>query len=127
MNPILLALNPMQSTLLTLAGSACVVTMLLVLIAIWRFPLWVQLITALFGIAIIWGGLFFGSELGLRNWQAMPNAPKEAYADTGPAGMLLFGWAPAGLFTAVWWGLLSLIALALHRIRQPKPPPRLPA
>jgi hypothetical protein len=49
---MLLALNPMQSTLLTFAGSACLITMFLVLIAVWRFPLWVQLITVLLGIGV---------------------------------------------------------------------------
>ena len=122
----MLPLNPYHSTLLFFSGSALLVMMFLVLIAVWRFPLWVQLITVLLGIAIVWGGLFIGSELGFRNWQAMPNAPDEAYADTAPLGMLIAGWLPAGYFTAAWWGVLSLIALAVRRIRQPKPPPRLP-
>ena len=34
MNPMRLARNPMQSTLLTLAGSACLITMLLDLIVV---------------------------------------------------------------------------------------------
>ncbi len=41
--------------------------------------------------------------------------------------VLIAGRLPAGFFTAAWWGVLSLIALAVRWIRRPKAPPRLPS
>ena len=47
-----------------------------------------------------------GTETGYRTWQNQPNAPEEAYSDTGgPFTALFLGWAPSlallGIFYAV--------------------------
>ena len=119
-----LALNPYHSALLTYGGSALVVMMLLILIAVWRFRIWVQLGVIAFGILLIWAGLFFGSELGYRSWQSMPDPPDEAFADTAPMGFLIGGWVPGIMATLSWWGALLLVRnLIRGRDDTPEPPP----
>ncbi len=55
----------------------------------------------LMGTLCVWAGLFFASEKYFRVWQASPDPPNEAFADTGPLGALLAGWIPGGLLVGV--------------------------
>ncbi len=52
----------------------------------------------LVGIVAVWAGLAFGHDKYYRVWQALPDAPDEAYADSGPVATLLAGWIPGGIF-----------------------------
>ena len=116
-------LNPYHASLLLYGGSALLVVLGLILVARWRFGLWVQLVAVALGILLLWAGLFFGAELGYRSWQSMPDPPDEAFADTAPIGFFLAGWLPAGVLTIGWWGLLMLIGNTRRQLRTPAPPP----
>ena len=82
----------------------------------------------LMGTLCVWAGLFFASEKYYRVWQASPDPPNEAYADTGPLGALLGGWVPGGLLVGAVFGA-GVVFFAWHRrggrrsIHHPGPPP----
>ena len=67
--------------------------------------------TILLPIAILafWAAMFLGSDLGYRAWQSIPDPPPEAFNDSSPAGALLFGWFPAGLFCVTVFVLTRLM------------------
>ena len=56
---------------------------------------------------------FLGSDMGYRAWQQIPNPRDEAYSNAAPAGLLIFGWIPGGMFCALVFGLNWLIRLPL--------------
>ena len=56
---------------------------------------------------------FLGSDMGHRAWQQIPNPRDEAYSNAAPAGLLIFGWIPGGMFCALVFGLNWLIRLPL--------------
>ena len=56
---------------------------------------------------------FLGSDMGYRAWQQIPNPRNEAYSNAAPAGLLIFGWIPRGMFCALVFGLNWLISLPL--------------
>lgn len=49
-------------------------------------------------IFFFWAGLALASDLGFRAWQSIPDAPPEAFNDSGPAAAMLMGWLPATVF-----------------------------
>ena len=120
----MLALTPFHSTFITIAGLALGLALLMVLIATWRFRFWVQCIAVLFGILVLWAGIFLGTHFGYGAWQTMPDPPEEAFADGAKlTASLILGWLPAGMVTCAWWGFLSLIGLVVRRYRGPKTAP----
>ena len=56
---------------------------------------------------------FLGSDMGHRAWQQIPNPRDKAYSNAAPAGLLIFGWIPGGMFCALVFGLNWLIRLPL--------------
>jgi hypothetical protein len=52
------------------------------------------------GTLCICAALFLASDKYYRVWQSSPDPPREAFADTGPLGALLFGWLPALLLVS---------------------------
>ena len=56
-----------------------------------------------------WAAMFLGWDLGYRAWQSIPDPPPEAFHDSSPAGALLLGWLPAGLFCTIVFGLTRLM------------------
>jgi hypothetical protein len=70
----------------------------------------------LVGTLSAWAGLFFASEKYFRVWQASPDPPAEAFADTGPMGALLGGWIPGGVLVGAAFAA-GLLVLAWHRRR----------
>jgi hypothetical protein len=82
----------------------------------------------LVGTLCVWAGLFFASEKFFRVWQASPDPPDEAFADTGPLGALLAGWIPGGLLVLVVFAAGRLFfawrrRVALRAIVPPSPTP----
>ena len=120
----MLALTPFHWTFLAIAGPALGLALPVILIATWRFPFRVQCIAVLFGIAVLWAGIFLGTHFGYGAWQTMPDPPEEAFADGAQlTGSLLLGWLPAGMIACAWWGGLSLIGPVMRRRRGSQPAP----
>jgi hypothetical protein len=78
--------------------------------AAWNRSWWGRVPLLLAGTLCGWSGLFLASEKYFRVWQAMPDAPSEAFADTAPIGALLAGWIPAGLLVLFAFAVLLLVA-----------------
>lgn len=77
---------------------------------------WGRVPILLVGILAVWVGLFLGSEKYFRVWQAAPNPPDEAFADTGPMGALFAGWIP-GFFVVILLFLPCWLVIGLIRKR----------
>ena len=88
--------------------AGALVALILSLIAGWRRGCIVPLICLPLGVLGFWAGLFFGAEIGFRQWQSIPDPPAEAFADTAPLGALLVGWLPGSVFCGVIFGLTRL-------------------
>ena len=84
-------------------------------LAAWNRSWWGRIPLLFVGALSSWVGLFLGSEMYYRVWQAMPDPPDEAFADTAPLGVLLGGWLPGGLFVAVAFVACLLTVSAMRR------------
>lgn len=69
------------------------------------------------GTIAVWAGLALGHDKYYRVWQAMPNAPDEAYADAGPSGTLIAGWIPGGILVVAMF-VPSWLLFASRRKRR---------
>ncbi|MEO1718376.1 MAG: hypothetical protein AAFR76_14850 [Planctomycetota bacterium] len=49
-------------------------------------------------VIFFWAAFVGGVGAWFTTWQSMPNAPDDAYDDTGILGAVLVGWVPAALF-----------------------------
>ena len=58
--------------------------------------------------------MFFGSDMGYRAWQEMPDPPDEAFSDASVLGALIFGWLPAGLFCLMVFAVVRGFRWLLH-------------
>lgn len=88
------------------------------MLAAWNRSWWGRIPLLFCGIFCIWSGLAFGTDKYFRVWQAMPEAPEEAYSDAGAMVPFLVGWIPGGLGVGVVFGL-TLLGLGLY-CRAPK-------
>ena len=81
-----------------------------------RLPI---LVTA---VLVLWIAMFIAADSGYQAWQGSPNAPDDAYSDTGPIFFLLAGWLPSSQ-------IVFLLLLLFQRIfpRPPGSPPPLPS
>lgn len=98
--PILLLGCLIAGTLSLAAGtrSGCLVPGLLVLI----------------GVIVVWAALFFGSDMGYRAWQSMPDPPDEAFSDASVLGALVLGWLPGLVFCSSVFGVARGFRWFLH-------------
>ena len=83
-------------------------------LAAWNLSWWWRIPLLFVGALSGWVGLFLGSEMYFRVWQAMPDPPDEAFADTAPLGVLLGGWLPGGLFVGVAFVACLLVTTAMR-------------
>lgn len=67
------------------------------------------------GVLSCWAGLFLGLEIGYQQWQALPDPPAEAFADTFPMGALIAGWLPAMFFCIVAFGITRMFRNLLSK------------
>jgi hypothetical protein len=69
----------------------------------------------------LWIAMFIAADSGYRAWQSIPNAPEEAFSDTGPIFLLLAGWLPS-------FGVVFLLLRLCQQIfpQRPASPPELP-
>lgn len=105
--------------LFVLLGIGLTASLLAAVLAAWNRSWWGRLPILGVGILGTWIGLLVSSDLYFRVWQAMPNPPDEAYADSGPAGALLFGWMPGILVMVVLFVPAWSVAVLLGR--RPRP------
>ena len=94
-------------------GATCA---LITAIAAACIPSWVaRVILLVGGVLSMWPTLLRGFDRGYRVWQAQPNPPDEAFADSGPTmGAIFLGWIPAGM----WWLASFGVALQVVRMRR---------
>ena len=101
--------------LYVLLGIGLTASLLAAGLAAWNRSWWGRLPLLAVGILGTWIGLLVSSDLYFRVWQAMPNPPDEAYADSGPAGALLFGWMPGIVVMVVLFVPAWAVALLIRR------------
>ena len=114
-------MNPFEAIFYPIFGGACLLATIATFMAARTKGVVASGMLLAVGVFTVWAGMFFGSEFGYRAWQAMPDPPPEAYADTLPLGALLFGWVPGSFFCGVLFGTLKIISL----LTRPKTSPAL--
>lgn len=67
------------------------------------------------GTLVFWAAVFFGSDMGYRAWQSMPDPPDEAFSDASVLGALLLGWVPGSFFCILVFGAVRGLRLLLHK------------
>ena len=82
-------------------GFGCLIAFVVAALAGRRTGIIVPGILLFIGVIAFWAGLFIGSDAGYRAWQAIPDPPQEAYADTAPLGALIAGWFPGSIFCGI--------------------------
>ena len=102
-------MNPFDAYFYPIFGLACLVSTTMTFLAARKRGTLVP--GMLFGLGVLsfWIGLFVGSDLGYRAWQAMPDPPPDAFTDTLPLGALLAGWIPGSIFCGLIFSVLRLI------------------
>ena len=60
-------------------------------------------------VLFVWGSLLGGVGAWFTTWQTMPNAPDDAFNDTGIIGIMLIGWLPAKIYIAITFATARLI------------------
>ena len=55
-----------------------------------------------------WVGMAVASDLAYRALQASPNPPADAFNDSSPAGIAMFGWIPAGIFCLIVYSMCRI-------------------
>ena len=90
-----------------LAIGLCIATVLVVLASrcsklSFRLPI------LFMAVVVLWGSMFIAADAGYREWQSIPNAPAEAFSDTGPIFFLVAGWLPGAaiaylMLRMCWW------------------------
>ncbi|MCP4953512.1 MAG: hypothetical protein GY922_16865 [Proteobacteria bacterium] len=118
-------MTPYHTYFFPIFGAGLLAALIVSLLAGWRRGCLVPLVCLPLGVLSFWSGLFFGAEIGYRQWQGMPNPPDEAFADTAPLGALLLGWLPASIFCGFVFGFTRLIRqfVAPRDIKQTSPAP----
>ena len=101
-------MTPYHTYFYPIFGAGLLFALIVSLVAGWRRGCIVPLICLPLGVFGFWAGLFFGAEIGYRQWQSMPDPPDEAFADTAPLGALLIGWLPGSVFCGAIFGLTRL-------------------
>jgi len=101
-------MNEYQQTFYPIFGASCAIAVIAAFIAARKSGFVIPGFLLFMGVVSFWAGLFIGSDMGYRKWQSIPNPPPEAFSDTFPLGVLIFGWLPAGLFCGVIFGFFRL-------------------
>ncbi|MEM1183497.1 MAG: hypothetical protein AAGI53_00700 [Planctomycetota bacterium] len=68
-------------------------------------------------IVFVWGAFVAGIGAWFLAWQRMPNAPDEAFNDTGALGAVLVGWIPAVFLVGIAFTASFLASRLLERPR----------
>ena len=117
--------GPYDAVFWPIFGSGLTVAFITSTAAAWGRSFTLPLLLLPIGIIAFWGTAFLGSDLGFRAWQSIPNPPDEAYSDAAPAGLMILGWIPGGMFCFVVFGVNWLIRLPffLRRTLRPQEDP----
>lgn len=108
-------MSPLQLTMLEIFGTGLLIATLCALLAGFRRGVAIPLVLLFIGIVSFWGTLFFGSDIGYRRWQSIPNPPPEAFSDASPMGAFLFGWFPAGIYCAFLFLIARVIRILFFK------------
>ena len=105
--------SPYDGVFWPIFGGGLAISFVMATAAAWSRGFLIPLILLLISVLSFWITIFLGSDLGYRAWQQIPNPPDEAYSDAAPAGLLILGWIPGGMFCSLVFGLNWLIRLPL--------------
>ena len=105
--------SPYDGVFWPIFGGGLALSFVMATAAAWSRGFLIPLILLLISVLSFWITIFLGSDLGYRAWQQIPNPPDEAYSDAAPAGLLILGWIPGGMFCSLVFGLNWLIRLPL--------------
>ncbi|MEC8783913.1 MAG: hypothetical protein VXY07_13855 [Planctomycetota bacterium] len=105
--------SPYDGVFWPIFGGGLALSFVMATAAAWSRGFLIPLILLLISVLSFWITIFLGSDLGYRAWQQIPNPPDEAYSDAAPAGLLILGWIPGGMFCSLVFGLNLLIRLPL--------------
>lgn len=105
--------SPYDGVFWPIFGGGLALSFVMATAAAWSRGFLIPLILLPISVLSFWITIFLGSDLGYRAWQQIPNPPDEAYSDAAPAGLLILGWIPGGMFCALVFGLNWLIRLPL--------------
>ncbi len=117
--------SPYDAVFWPIFGSGLTVAFITSTAAAWSRGFIPPLLLLPIGVIAFWGTAFLGSDLGFRAWQSIPNPPDEAYSDAAPAGLMILGWIPGGMFCLFVFGVNWLIRLPffLRRTLRPQEDP----
>ena len=105
--------SPYDGVFWPIFGGGLALAFVMATAAAWSRGFLIPLILLPISVLSFWITIFLGSDLGYRAWQQIPNPPDEAYSDAAPAGLLILGWIPGGMFCSLVFGLNWLIRLPL--------------
>ncbi len=105
--------SPYDEVFWPIFGGGLALSFVMATAAAWSRRFLIPLILLPISVLSFWITIFLGSDLGYRAWQQIPNPPDEAYSDAAPAGLLILGWIPGGMFCSLVFGLNWLIRLPL--------------
>ena len=105
--------SPYDGVFWPIFGGGLALSFVMATAAAWSRGFLIPLILLPISVLSFWITIFLGSDLGYRAWQQIPNPPDEAYSDAAPAGLLILGWIPGGMFCSLVFGLNWLIRLPL--------------
>ena len=105
--------SPYDGVFWPIFGGGLALSFVMATAAAWSRGFLIPLILLPISVLSFWITIFLGSDLGYRAWQQIPNPPDEAYSDAAPAGLLILGWIPGGMFCSLVFGLNGLIRLPL--------------
>lgn len=105
--------SPYDGVFWPIFGGGLALSFVMATAAAWSRRFLIPLILLPISVLSFWITIFLGSDLGYRAWQQIPNPPDEAYSDAAPAGLLILGWIPGGMFCSLVFGLNWLIRLPL--------------
>jgi hypothetical protein len=90
--------SPYDAVFWPIFGTGLTVAFVTSTAAAWSRSFVLPLVLLPLGVIAFWATIFLGSDLGYRAWQGIPNPPDEAYSDSAPAGLMILGWIPGGMF-----------------------------
>lgn len=103
--------SPYDDVFWPIFGTGLIIAFVTSTAAAWSRNLVLPLVLLPLGVIAFWATIFLGSDLGYRAWQGISDPPDEAFSDSAPAGLMILGWIPGGMFCVFVFAVNWLIRL----------------